>query len=157
MAYEIEVIELEPQPVLVIEARVDPPKLGEELGKILPRIHQYISDQGGEMVGMPFMRYLDMTDHFLIDAGIPTASGMAGRDDILSKVLPGGKTATTLFLGEYHLVGEAWNAMFAWGKEHDVEQHYGGWDVYENDPTEVSDPGELRTRLYYPCPNREPE
>jgi hypothetical protein len=27
---------------------------------------------------------------------------------------------------------------------------FGGWDIYENDPFEVSDPRELRTRLYQP-------
>ena len=134
----------------MIEARVDPPKLGEELARILPKVHAYIADQDGEIAGRPFMRYLDMTDHFLIDAGVPTAKPMVAQDDILSRVLPGGKTATTLFLGEYHLVGAAWNAVFAWCKEQGIEQHYGGWDVYENDPGEVSDPGEIRTRLYHP-------
>ena len=99
---------------------------------------------------MPFMRYLEMTDRFLIDAGVPIAEAMAGEDDMLSKVLPGGKAATTLFHGEYSLVGQAWDAIFAWGKEQGIEQHYGGWDVYENDPTEVNDPSEIRTRLYYP-------
>ena len=35
-------------------------------------------DQGGEVVGMPFMRYLEMTDQFLIDAGVPTADAITG-------------------------------------------------------------------------------
>ncbi len=150
MTYDIEVIELEPQPVMVIEARVEAPRLGEALAEILPKVHRYVADQGGEVVGMPFMRYLEMTDRFLIDAGVPIAEAMAGEDDMLSKVLPGGKAATTLFHGEYSLVGQAWDAIFAWGKEQGIEQHYGGWDVYENDPTEVNDPSEIRTRLYYP-------
>ena len=150
MAVEIDVVELEAQPVLVIEANVAAPKLGEALAEILPKVHQYATEQGIEIVGMPFMRYLEMTNHFRIDAGIPIATEVAGDGEIVSKVLPGGKTATTLHLGEYHLVGQAWDAMFAWGEKQGIEQHDGGWDVYENDPTEVDEPGQLRTRLYYP-------
>ena len=150
MAYDIEVIELEPQPVIVIEAKISAPQIGEELGRIFPAVGAYITEQGGEMVGMPFMRYLDMGEQFLIDAGIPTATAMAGRDQIQSKLLPGGRTATTLHFGEYERIGEAWDAVFAWAAQQNIEQHQGGWDVYENDPTEVSDPAQIRTRLYYP-------
>jgi effector-binding domain-containing protein len=150
MAYDIEVLELEPQPVMVIKAKVAASQLGEELARILPTVHAYITEQGGEMVGMPFMRYLDMGEQLLIDAGIATATAMAGRDEIQSKFLPGGRTATTLYLGEYERTSEAWDAVFAWAAEQNIEQHWGGWNVYENDPSELSDPTQQRTRLYYP-------
>lgn len=48
------------------------------------------------------------------------------------------------------MVDRAWDAMYAWAEERGIEQHYGGWDVYEIDPTKVNEPGEVRTRLYYP-------
>lgn len=150
MAFDIEIVELAPQPVLVIEAKVAPPQLAETLASILPRVHGFVTANGGVMTGMPFMRYLDMTDGFLIDAGIPVEREMPGQDDIVSRVLPGGRTATTLFLGEYHRVGEAWDALFAWGEASGIEKHFGGWDIYENDPTEVDDPSQIRTRLCYP-------
>ncbi len=70
MAVEIDVVELEAQPVLVIEATVEAPKLGEALAEILPKVHRYATEQGIDIVGMPFMRYLEMTDHFRIDAGL---------------------------------------------------------------------------------------
>jgi effector-binding domain-containing protein len=149
MEYEIQVVELEPQPVLVVEAQVAPPELGEVLGKILPKVFQYIHEQGQEMAGMPFLRYLNMDDQFHIDAGIPTLKPVSGSDDILSKTLPGGRVATTLHLGSYETVGEAWNALFGWCSEQGIKQRMGGWDVYENDPTEVS-PSEVRTRLHFP-------
>jgi len=154
MEYDIEIVELDEQPVLVIEAEVAPPDLGAELARILPAVHGYVTENGGQMAGMPFLRYLNMTDRFHIAAGIPTVEPMEGTGEILSKVLPGGKAATTLFLGEYHRVGEAWDALNAWCADQGFDVGFGGWDVYENDPSEITNPNELRTRIYFPLPTR---
>ena len=151
--FEIKEVHLEPQAALVVKFSSEPQTLGEKLGVHFPAIFQYAGRKGLSLTGMPFVRYLEMTDHFLIDAGLPTAGEMEGRDDIVSKVLPGGKAATTLHPGEYYLVGQAWTAITAWCKERGIESVNGGWDVYENDPNSVSDPSELRTRLYQPLPD----
>jgi len=153
MAYEIEVVELSPQPVLVMEADVAPPEVGDTLARMLPAVHKYLAELSGQMAGMPFMRYLNMADgRFQIDAGIPTNTTLPGTEQILSKELPSGRAATTLFLGAYHQVGEAWDAIYAWCADQNIDAGFGGCDVYENDPTTVSDPAELRTRLYLPLP-----
>ena len=153
MAYDIEVIELDPQPVLVIEDEVAPAEIGAALARIFPTVHRYVTEQGAEMAGMPFLRYLAMGEKFAIDAGIPTTTALPGRNEIKSKTLPGGRAATALHLGEYQGVGAAWDAVFAWCREQNIAAGLGGWDVYENDPTGVSDPGELRTRIYLPLPD----
>jgi effector-binding domain-containing protein len=152
MGYSIEVVELKPQPVLVMEATAVPSELGKVLGRILPAVFEYANAHGAAITGNPFMRYLEMTDVFRIDAGMPVAESVAGNQDILARELPGGRAATTLFLGPYDQVGKAWDAITAWFGEHNLEFAFGGWDVYENDPTEVKDPSELRTRLYQPLP-----
>ena len=85
---------------------------------------------------------------FKIQAGIP--SDLPGEGDIQAIELPGGKLATILFLGPYDEVGEAWDQLRAWAAERDLDM-MGGWDVYENDPDTVSDPSELRTRIYLPA------
>lgn len=150
MGYPIEVVELKPQPVLVMAAEVPPQELGAALARILPTVHGHVMNNGGGMTGMPFMRYLDMTDRFSIQAGVPVAEPMESSGEILAGELPGGRAATTVFLGPYDQVGLAWDAMRAWCAERNIDAHWGGWDVYENDPSEVSDPGELRTRIYQP-------
>lgn len=150
MAYQIEVITLKPQPVLVMEDEVAPEELGAALGRMLPAVHGYVSQQGAVITGMPFMRYLEMADKFRIQAGMPVAESIPGTDDIKADELPGGKAATTVFLGPYHEVGAAWDAINAWREERGMDIGFGGWDIYENDPSEVSDPKEIRTRLYQP-------
>lgn len=150
MEYNIEVVDLSPQAVLVMEAQVPPAELGAALGRIFPAVHAHITTQGCDMAGMPFLRYLDMTDHFSIQAGIPVAAPVVGTDEILATELPGGRTATTLFLGPYDQLGLAWDALREWCTEQRFEVGFGGWDVYENDPTTVSNPQEIRTRIYQP-------
>ncbi len=150
MSYQIEVVTLKPQPVLVIEEQVAAAELGAALGRILPSVHGYASQLEAVITGMPFMRYLDMSDTFHIQAGVPVAEPATGTGDVKADVLPGGKAATTVFLGPYHEVGAAWDAINAWREARGMTAGFGGWDIYENDPTEVSDPRELRTRLYQP-------
>jgi len=150
MPYQIEVVTLKPQPVLVMEEEVSPEALGEALARMFPAVHGHASRLGAEITGMPFLRYLGMTDRFHIQAGVPIAEPVAGEDDIQAAQLPGGKAATTVFCGPYQEVGAAWDAINAWREKHGFEPGFGGWEIYENDPTEVSDPREFRTRLYQP-------
>lgn len=150
MSYQIEVVTLKPQPVLVMEAEVTPDTLGEALARILPKVHGSVNQLGTVATGMPFLRYLDMNDKFHIQAGVPVAEAVEGTNEIKSAQLPGGKAATTVFLGPYHEVGAAWDAINAWREERGYAPGFGGWDIYENDPSEVNDPRELRTRLYQP-------
>lgn len=152
MAFQIEVVTLKPQPILVIEETVAPDALGDALGRILPTVHGSAMDMGAIVTGMPFMRYLEMTDQFRIEAGVPIAEAVPTRGEIQCRELPGGKAATTVFLGPYHEVGAAWDAINAWRVGRGIEAGFGGWDVYENDPTEVSSPSEIRTRIYQPLP-----
>ncbi len=149
MAYEIEIIEAQPQPALVVEAECTPGDFSEVLASCFGRVFQHMAGAGGEPHGMPFMRYLDMGDDwFRIQAGMP--SDVAGAGDIQAIELPGGKLATILFLGPYDQVGEAWDELRAWAQTRNLDL-MGGWDVYENDPDSVSDPSELRTRIYLPA------
>ena len=155
---DIEVVTLEEQPALVIEAKITPEKFGEMLGESYGRIEGHIAKMGVEASGMPFARYHDMSDGTMhLAAGIPIAREIEGDGgDIVYQPLPGGKAATTIYLGEYHEVGAAWQKLSAWMEANghgSVFSTFGGWDVYENDPGSVSDPCELRTRLYQPLPD----
>ncbi|MEM6999227.1 MAG: GyrI-like domain-containing protein [Pseudomonadota bacterium] len=149
MSYEIEVIEADPTPAAVIETRCATAELGEVLGQCFGRVVQHIMGSGHTPLGMPFLRYLEMTpDSLLIQAGLPSTA--PAGEDVLAIELPGGKLATTLYLGPYGDVGPAWEAMGAWAAERGLS-FAGGWDVYENDPDTVADESELRTRLFLPA------
>ena len=149
MTYEIEVVEMAAQPALVVETECDLEAISETLAVCFGKVYTHITQNGGMPEGMPFMRYLAMTDTgFHIQAGMP--SQLAGEGEIAAIQLPGGKLATTLFLGPYHEVGPAWDELHAWAEARGFDK-MGGWDLYENDPSTVADESEIRTRLYLPA------
>ena len=160
--YQLEIVELAPQSVLVVQTDSAPQNLGAVLGDILPRIRTFVAQQGGQIDGRPFMRYLDMTDRFSIDAGFPVDSAMTGQGDIELRELPGGPAITALFTGPPHMVGAAWSAVTEYAQEQGLANDdgwvgvegwigKGGWDVYVNDP-EVVGIENAQTRLYLPLP-----
>lgn len=156
--YQLEFVELSPQLVLVVERESSPQDLGSNLADILPRVHAYITQQGQEPAGAPFMRYLDMTDRFLMDAGLPIAARIDGEGDIELRELPGGTAVTALFTGPSYGVGAAWSAVFAYAEKHGYKRGsewkgMGGWDVYVNDPAVVG-ADKAQTRLYLPVPEK---
>lgn len=156
--YQLEFVELSAQLGLVVERESSPQDLGSNLADILPRVHAYITERGHEPAGAPFMRYLDMTDRFLMDAGLPIDARMEGEGDIELRELPGGKAITALFTGQPYRVGVAWSAVFAYAEEHGYTRGNdwkgtGGWDVYVNDPAVVG-ADKAQTRLYLPVPEK---
>ena len=146
----IETVELEPQPAMVVRRRVAITDFGEALADIFPRVFRHIAGAGGQPAGMPFMRYFSM-DGVACDiaAGMPVREPIPGAGDIEPHELPGGKALTALHVGPYVGVGSVWTQVMRRAGELGSEHKFGGWDVYTNDPGEVA-PEELETRIYLP-------
>lgn len=145
---QIDMVELAEQPAMVVRREVAKDEIGAALGEIYPRVFQYIQSQGAQPAGMPFMRYLVMGESsFTIAAGIPVASPMAGEGDIEPHALPAGKALTALHRGDYAAVGDVWKQVWARARELGHLPKPVGWDVYTNDPSEVS-PEDVETRVY---------
>ncbi len=62
--FEIQEVELEAQPALVIKFSSEPHTLGDKLGRHYPAIFHYAQTNDFTLTGMPFVRYLEMTDVF---------------------------------------------------------------------------------------------
>ena len=147
----IETRELSPQPVLVMRGRATPPELAETFARLLGGVLEHLGAHDSAIPGAPFMRYLGMTDVFEIEVGVPNPRRLEGSSRVVATELPGGPVATTVHHGPYSELGTTWDALFAWAEERGRIAHRdGGWDVYENDPSQVSRPEELVTRLHLP-------
>ncbi len=146
--FEIREIELEPQPVLVIKFSSEPQTLGEKLGQHFPAVAQYAADKALTLTGMPFVRYLEMTDVFTVEAGMPVATADAGEGDIYGTELAGGSAITTDYYGAYEGLGAAHEALRAWATDHGHQPEWGGWEIYETDPGSEPDSNKWLTRVY---------
>ncbi len=146
--FEIKEVQLEPQPVLVIKFSTEPQRLGDKLGQHFPAIFQYAGGKSLTLTGMPFVRYLEMTDVFTVEAGMPVDVADAGEGDIYGTELVGGSAITTDHYGPYEGLGAAHEALRTWAIDHGHQPEWGGWEVYETDPGSEPDSSKWLTRVY---------
>ncbi|MCZ6855544.1 MAG: GyrI-like domain-containing protein [Gammaproteobacteria bacterium] len=148
--FEIEEVELTPQPALVIKFTSTPQTLGDKLGRHFPAIFQYAQAENLTLTGMPFVRYLEMTDVFTVEAGMPVAEtgDGAGEGDIYVTELAGGSAITTDYHGPYDGLGAAHEALRTWAIDHGYQPEWGGWEIYETDPGSEPDSSKWLTRVY---------
>lgn len=149
--FHVNVEHHKPQAAMVVIRTVEPQDLTLLVKEVLPRLVDHINNKGGEVAGRPFLRYLSMGEGGMeVAAGIPVTAALPPTEDIESLTLPGGKLATALYHGEPAGVGKAWSALNAWATEAGYSNAFGGWDVYENDHSDVAAASEPVTRLYLP-------
>ena len=146
----VDIVDLAEQPALVVRREIDMQDIATTLAEILPRVFGHAVSAGGQIAGMPFMRYFEMDGTTMsIAAGVPVAAPMEGAEDIEPHMLPGGRTLTAIHRGEYGGVGAVWNAVWKRARELGSTGRFGGWDVYANDPGEVA-PEDVETHVFLP-------
>jgi effector-binding domain-containing protein len=119
-----------------------------------PKIAAYLCEQGSAPIGAPFSAYhkVDIKNkRFDCDIAIPAAAEIAS-DSFKRKTFDGGKHFTVTLTGSYHFLELAWYAAVGHlrMRKLKVDKRRPMLEVYENDPTSVSDSNALRTTLYLP-------
>ena len=154
-ALQLAVVEVAPQPVLVMERVSSRRDLLTNLSEMTARVRAYLTANGAAQADMrPFLHYLDAAENFTIQVGFPVGTPLEGDGDIVRLELPGGKTVTAQVTGRPTIGDHSdWTTII----EYAVEQGYrfdiewggvGGWEQYERDPgVGESDP---TTRVYLP-------
>jgi effector-binding domain-containing protein len=146
--YRVELVNLNPQPALVVRAEVARAQLGATLASILPRAFQHAMKSNVASTGMPFTRYLSSGEPLSIEAGVPVSSKVDGAADVLSAELPGGKVARTVHQGPYDGLPAAHAALHAWAKERGLQARNGVWEVYVTDPSTEPDVQKWQTHVF---------
>src|SRR5215475_4509075 len=69
--------------------------------KLFKEINAWVKKQGIEPAGPPFLRYhvIDMEGPMDIEVGVPVAKPLAGDDRVHPGVLPGGRYASLIYIG----------------------------------------------------------
>jgi effector-binding domain-containing protein len=104
-----------PQPVMSIRTETEEGLLYVEVVELLPQIREYVTARGGQPVGAPFCRMLRAEKGaFEVEAGIPVAALVPGKDRIAQGELPGGPTAVGVHVGPYNELGRSRQALVDW-------------------------------------------
>ncbi len=150
MSYQCEVKEVAHQPTLVIRRTVPIEDLGKMLGQAFGSIAQYLGELGKRPTGPPYAAYYnDDMQNLEVEAGFPVARELPGGDDVQAGEIPGGRAATCLHTGPYSEIEAAYTAISQWMEEQGYEPTGVVYEIYLNDPEEISAEG-LRTQILFP-------
>jgi effector-binding domain-containing protein len=155
------VVELTPSATVAV--RVQQPFADLDIGALfdihIPNIADRLADLGGDAAGAPYARYHEFgPERADIEIGIPVAAPVANLRDIgegtpgeiCNAELPGGEVAATVHLGSYDGLAETYRRLRDWIKAQGRQDGAGPWESYVTDPSEVSDPAQLRTEIFWP-------
>jgi effector-binding domain-containing protein len=147
-----ELVELEPQPAVVVRLHVLIGSLGSERGRALPALHRRVLEAGGLPAGRPFSRYIRFVGdgRLEVEAGFPVLESVALEPDAISIVLPGGPTATVSHVGPYESLSATHAGLDDWLEA--TQRQPGGprWEVYLTDSGTERDPARWITRIFQP-------
>ena len=136
----------------------------DTIGLVADRIGDligWLAARGAAPAGAPFLRYwvIDMERRLDVEAGVPTASPIAGEDDVVTGSLPAGHYAVLSHHGHPDELIGATGALLAWAEEQgltwDVHDDPEGtaWgcriEVFMTNPMEQPDPSQWDTELVF--------
>jgi effector-binding domain-containing protein len=126
--------------------------IGVFLEKNYPILFAYAMKNGGTPAGHPYAIYYnwDPEGMILMEAGIPLAGPLEGKNDIMAVQTPGGKVVKASHYGAYdksYIVHEALNKYIMV-----LKMEYAGapWEVYVTNPIDEPDTSKWETIVCYP-------
>ncbi len=150
MAYEIEIKDQAPQPVMSIRTRTTVQEMPAFLGRAYGAVAQYLGEMGEAPAGPPFAAYYNMDMPNLdMEAGFPSSKPLPAKGEIRASEIPGGRLATCVYTGPYDRMKDAYEALMQWIKESGCQGTGVTFELYLNDPAQTP-PQELKTLIIFP-------
>jgi len=152
MSYPVKIKEVEAQPIVSIRLQTHPDALGQVITAATLELIDYVKRQGaGRQDLRPLVIHHTYTEEMAdIEVGLPVERAVAGEGRITNNTIPGGSVACIMHVGPYEELGIVYPALAAWIQEHGHETNGQPYEVFWNDPSEVSDPAEYRTEVLWP-------
>jgi effector-binding domain-containing protein len=147
MTYEITVEHREAQHAAVVRGTMTAEELPAFFDKTLSEVLGVLGEQGLSVTGPPFGLYQLVEDGFDVAAGFPVSGPVAPRGAVEPLVLPGGAVATTMHVGSYDEIADAYTALTEWFAVSDYAPTGAPWESYLDDPQEPAP----RTQVCFPC------
>ncbi|MEW6554216.1 MAG: MerR family transcriptional regulator [Actinomycetota bacterium] len=128
-------------------------ELDASIGSAFGDIFARLGERGEFPAGPPFSIYYgEEWDEKDIDMEIcvPVVRPMGGGGRVSGRELPGGLMASTMHMGPYHEVAEAYQALDLWVKEKGYGYTGPPREVYLVGPDQIDDEADLRTEVMFP-------
>lgn len=147
--YLVEVAQEPAREAAVRRFEVDLEHIGEQMGPAFGGVAGYLSQHGVAMTGSALTHYTVRADGMEAAAGFEVAEPFEGGDGVEWFVLPEAEAVTTVHVGPYDRLVEAYDALHAHaaaiGRALDETQM---WEEYLTGPDVP--PDQMRTRVVWP-------
>src|SRR5579883_795632 len=162
MTYSVTKKELAAQPVLVVWRKVKRSEIPSTIAEVLPQVFAYAQQHAIALSGVPFTRYIEMGPGLItmepgmriaapLEDAKPTATSAEGPGaTVAAATLPGGPVATTMHIGPYEALGEAYASVQQWIEAQGLTPGGAPWECYITDPAEYPDPKDWKTEVFWP-------
>jgi effector-binding domain-containing protein len=151
MGYQIETKEMQSQPIVSIRATTDEAGLGKFFETTYPVLTSSIQSEGLQPTGPPFARYFKFSKEEVdVEGGVPVSGSPKGGGDVNAGEIPGGRVASTMHVGPYDKLGDAYAAIETFMKENGLEAAGPPMEIYWSDPQEEKDTSKLQTEIVWP-------
>ena len=117
------------------------------MGEAFELTTKAIMAPGASYAGHPFARYLSFGPQVAAEVGFPFSGTVEPTERVYLCELPAGPAVMTTHVGPYDTIGEAWERVQAWMKEHDLRASGPPWEAYLTGP---HDPGPPITEIFFP-------
>jgi AraC family transcriptional regulator len=156
MVYTVTNKELAPQPVLTARRRVKRSAIAATIGETLGQVFAYAQQHGIAFAGLPLTRYIEIEFGMVtMEPAMRIAGPMAGgpadsAQGVVIAELPGGMAATTMHVGPYEGLPDAYAAIQEWMESEGLKPAGAPWECYVNDPGEFPDSKDWKTEVFWP-------
>lgn len=147
MNYAINIVERTEQPAAVVCGHVALADMPTFMGSAFQDTMAAMTAQHRFPVGPPFGRFRMAEDGFDVEAGFPASGPVTESGRVEPSALPAGQVATTMHVGPYDGVAEAYGAVSTWLESEGYHVTGAPWESYLDEP-DVPNP---RTEICFPC------
>ncbi len=147
MSYEIVVQTVSMRHLAVVRRRLGWSELGGKLIPLLDRV--YAKVRAGQVIqsGQNVFVYKDGSqDGVTVEIGVEVSGRFEAVEDVVYSSTPAGEAASTLHVGAYSDLGDAYAALNQWCKEQHRPWANVAWEVYGD---WQEDPTKLETQVFY--------
>jgi len=147
-----EVKQVEAQKTIVIKFEVPTNAVGTSMGKAYEKLYGFLGSNNIAPAGPPFTVYysFDPNGNTVYEAGVPVGDPVKGNDEIIYKEFPAMNVVSMLYTGPYEALEAAYTELSNYIKTNGLEAAGTSWEVYLTDPSQMTDPKDNQTIIYFP-------
>ena len=132
--------------------------IGDDMGRLLGEVIEWVMKRGLQMAGPPFAAYYSSPEDMArgemqFDVGIPFIGAAQGEGKIQIKTFPAQEVLSAIHKGPYNQIAPVYAALMEHAAQNDYEVTGAPMELYLTNPMEVAE-SDLLTEVRFPVAKR---